>query len=164
MTMTTNLRFSLIAAVVVLGLMTMAPARSWAQSELPDGPGRAELEKLCKTCHELARSISKRQDRDGWNQTMTKMVAFGMRVSDTEHSAVVDYLVKYYPAEEVPPVNVNTAPAIELESRLSLRRSHAAAFVAHRKKVGAFKSLADLKAIPGVDFSKFEAKKDRLVF
>lgn len=158
------MKLSIYPGLILIGSMLLSPTPAISQSELPDGPGRAELEKACKTCHELARSISKRQDRDGWQTTMTKMNGFGMRISDTEHAAIVDYLVKYYPAEDIPPINVNTAPAIELESRLSLRRSHAAAFIAHRSKVGKFKSLADLKGIPGVDFSKFEAKKDRLAF
>ncbi|MBI3471380.1 MAG: cytochrome c, partial [Candidatus Solibacter usitatus] len=82
--------------------------------ELPDGPGRAQVEKLCRQCHELARSISPRQDRDGWNHTMTRMAAFGMKTSDQDYAQVVDYLVKNYPAEDAPRINVNKASAIEL--------------------------------------------------
>ena len=52
----------------------------WAQAPvLPDGPGHDETEKLCKQCHEVARSISLRQDRNGWQTTMAKMAAFGMK-------------------------------------------------------------------------------------
>jgi len=61
-------------------------------------------------------------------------------------------------------INVNEARAIELESRLSLRRSQAAAVIAYRSKNGKFKSLEDLKKVPGVDAAKIEAKKDRIVF
>ena len=42
--------------------------------------------------------------------------------------------------------------------------SQAAALIAHREKNGKFKSIADLKKIPGIDAAKFDAKKDRLVF
>lgn len=148
------------AALILAGLA--APERAHAQ--LPEGPGRAEMEKLCKNCHELARSVSKKQDRDGWQQTMAKMVAFGMRGSDDEYKSIVDYLVKHYPADPVPPINLNTASAIELESRLSLRRSHAKLFLAYRDKVGKISSLEEVKKIPGVDYAKFEAKRDRIVF
>src|SRR5579864_7519044 len=86
-----------------------------AAQQLPDGPGRAELEKMCKQCHELARSISLRQDRDGWSTTMAKMVAFGMKGSEQELNLIVDYLAKHYPAEDIPKINVNKASAIELE-------------------------------------------------
>ena len=133
-------------------------------AQLPEGPGRDETERLCKGCHELARSVSRRQDRDGWQTTLTKMVALGTKASDQELALILDYLTKNYPAEDIPPLNVNQAPAIELESRLSLRRSQAAAIIAYRAKNGKFKSIGDLKKVPGVDAEKIEAKKDRIVF
>ena len=135
----------------------------WAQ-ELPEGPGRDETTKLCKQCHEVARSISVRQDRVGWSNTMTKMLAFGMKGTDQEFALVLDYLVKHFPADEVPRVNVNTASAIQLESGLTLRRSQAAALIAYREKNGEFKTLEDLKKVPGLDAAKLESKKDRIAF
>jgi competence protein ComEA len=131
---------------------------------MPDGPGRAETEKVCKNCHELARSVSLRQDRDGWQTTINKMVALGTKASDQELALILDYLSRNYPAGEIPPVNVNEAPAIELESRLSLRRSQAAAVIAYRKKNGPFKSIEELKKVPGLDAEKIDAKKDQIVF
>ena len=133
-------------------------------AQLPEGPGRAETERLCKQCHEVARSVSLRQDRDGWNNTMTKMAAFGMKGTDSDFALVVDYLAKNFPAEEVPRVNVNKASAIELESGLTLKRSQAAAIIAYRNKNGNFKSLNDLKMVPSLDVAKIEAKKDRITF
>jgi competence protein ComEA len=135
---------------------------AWAQ--LPEGPGREETEKLCTQCHDLAKSLSVRQDRNGWATTLNKMVAFGMKGGDDELLAVRDYLAKNFPAEELPPLNMNTARAIQLESRLSLKRSEAAAILRYRKEHGAFKSIEDLKQVPGVDFAKIEAKKEQLVF
>ena len=134
------------------------------EPQLPEGPGGEETAKLCKQCHEVARSISLRQDRAGWERTMNKMVAFGMKSTEQEYAAVVDYLVKHFPADEVPPININKATAIELESGLSLRRSQAAALIAYREKNGDFKNLEDLKKVPGLDVAKLDAKKDRLVF
>ena len=137
-------------------------ANLWAQ--LPEGQGREETERLCQSCHDLARAVSRRQDRDGWRATLDKMVAFGTRGTDQEFALILDYLAKNFPAEELPPVNVNKAAAIELESRLSLRRSQAAAIITYRAKNGRFKSIEDLKKVPGVDVEKIEAKKDRIVF
>lgn len=135
---------------------------AWAQ--LPEGPGREETEKLCTQCHDLAKSLSVRQDRNGWATTMNKMVAFGMKGADEELLAVRDYLAKNFPAEELPPVHVNKVRAIQLESRLSLKRSEAAAIIRYREQHGEFKSIEDLKKVEGVDFAKIEAKKDQLVF
>jgi competence protein ComEA len=146
-----------------VSLLLMATCALMAQ-QLPDGPGRAETERLCKQCHEMARSISLRQDRAGWQTTMNKMVAFGMRASEEEFHLVVDYLVKHYPAEEVPKVNINTAAAIELEAALSLRRSQARALIAHREQHGAFKSFDDLKKVAGLDLGHLEERKHKIEF
>jgi competence protein ComEA len=149
------LRYILIAVICALA----APAQ-----ELPEGPGRAELVKLCKQCHELSRSISLRQDRDGWNQTLSKMAAFGMKSTEEDYALVLEYLGKNFPAEDIPRINVNKASAIELESGLSLKRSQAAAILAYRTQNGDFKSLDDLKKVPLIDAKKIEAKKDRITF
>jgi competence protein ComEA len=137
-------------------------AAAWAQ--LPDGPGKAETQKICSQCHELDRSISLRQDRAGWQATMDKMVSLGAQGTDKEFQLVVDYLTAHYPAEDVPRINVNTARAIDLESGFSLRRSQAAAIVEYRARNGPFKSIDDLKKVPGIAIAKIEARKDRLAF
>jgi competence protein ComEA len=131
---------------------------------VPTGPGRAEMEKMCTGCHELARSIAPRQDRDGWIQTMTKMSAYGMKSTDKEFAKVLNFLSTNHPAPPIPPVNINTAPAIELEARLSLLRSQAARLVAWREKNGPFKSFSDLKNVPNLDFEKIESHKSKIVF
>ncbi len=151
--------------LVRLPLATLLPVLLMAQaSVLPDGPGREETERLCKNCHEVARSVSRRQDRDGWQATITRMVGFGTKGTDQEFAAIIEYLAKHYPADALPPVNVNTGAAIELESGLGLRRSQAAALIAYREKNGKFKTIADLKKVPAIDFARIEAKKDRIVF
>jgi len=135
-----------------------------AGAQLPEGKGREETERLCKGCHEVARSVSVRQDPAGWESTMRKMVALGAKGTAKELQAILEYLIKNFPGEELPPLNVNQATAIELESRLSLRRSEAAAIIRYRTKNGSFKSIGDLKKVPGVEAAKIEAKKDHLVF
>lgn len=147
-----------------LTLILLSGALTSAGQQLPSGTGKAEMEKMCTQCHELSRSISLRQDRDGWSQTMSKMAAFGMKSTDKDYSLVLSYLTVHYPPEDLPPVNVNKAPAIELEARLSLRRSQAAALISYRKAHGDFKSLDDLKKVPLLDFALLESKKDQMVF
>jgi competence protein ComEA len=147
---------------VAAAAAVMIPCAGWAQ--LLDGPGKEETAKRCVGCHEVERSVSLRQDRAGWDSTVTKMVAFGMKLTPEERTAILDYLAAKYPAGEVPPLNVNKATAIELESRLSLKRSQAAAVISWRKENGNFKSIQDLKKVPNIDAEKIEARKDRIVF
>src|SRR5215831_14901966 len=139
----------------------LAAMTSWAQ--LPDGPGRADTEKLCSGCHELDRALSLRQSRDGWKGTINRMVNFGADGTEAEFATVLDYLARNYPASELPPLNVNSARAIDFESRLSLRRSQAAAIIEYRTKHGRIKSVEELKSVPGIDAAKVDAKKDMLV-
>jgi competence protein ComEA len=135
-----------------------------AAQQLPDGPGKAETEKVCKGCHEVSRSVSLRQDRNAWAATMQKMVSLGAKGTEKELAAVFEYLVTHFPADDVPRLKVNEATAIDFESRLSLRRSQAAALIRYRNEIGGFKSIEDLKKAPGIDPAAVEAVKDRLVF
>ncbi|HYO84793.1 MAG TPA: helix-hairpin-helix domain-containing protein [Bryobacteraceae bacterium] len=158
--MSTRLNF-LFCASAMLACVAVPALRG---QELPEGHGRDETVKLCSQCHELARSISLRQDRDGWTTTISKMAAFGMKATPKDVNVVLDYLTKTYPAEEVPKVNINTARAIELEAGLSLRRSQAAALVAFREKNGPFKNIDELKKVPALDAAHVDAKKHRIAF
>ena len=152
------------------GALAIFAGGEWVKSSasqdkpLPDGPGKEETQKLCSKCHDLDKSVSIRQDRAGWRRTIEKMLAFGAKATDQEFNAVLDYLATNFPADDVPKINVNKAAAIEFESGLSLRRSQAAAIIRYREQNGPFKSIEDLKKVPGVDVEKIEAKKDRLIF
>ena len=109
---------------------------AWAQ--LADGPGKEQTVKICSQCHELERSFSLRQDRDGWTATINKMIGLGAEGSDQDFKLVIDYLSKNFPGEPIPKLNVNTAKAIDFESALSLRRSQSAAIIDYRIKYGPF--------------------------
>jgi competence protein ComEA len=135
-----------------------------AFAQLPDGPGKAETQKVCSQCHEIARSVSLRQDRAGWQTTINKMVDLGADATNAELGAVLNYLSTRFPADSVPRINVNTCRAIDLEAGISLRRSQAAAVIAYREKNGPFHSVEDLKKVPGIDAATVDAKKDRLTF
>src|SRR6476659_9617330 len=137
------LDFRLNTRILVAAAAIAATAVASAQ-DLPDGPGKEETTRVCKGCHELARSVSLRQDREGWAVTMKKMIALGAKGSKKDFNAVFEYLVRNYPADDVAPLNVNEATQIELESRLSLRRSQAAAVIRYRNENGPFKSIDDL--------------------
>jgi len=147
-----------------LSLLVICLSPLAALAQLPDGPGKAETQKLCVQCHELERALSPRQDHDAWQATVSKMVNLGLRANDDDIRLVVDYLAKTFPGEPIPKLNVNTATAIQFESSLSLKRSESAALIEYRDKNGPFKSLDDFKNIPNVPFAKFQAKKDRLTF
>src|ERR1700685_3698549 len=154
----------LVSRLNINALLAFAFLARGAWAQLPDGAGKAETERLCSQCHDLARSISLRQDRAGWEATVDKMVSLGAKATDKETETVIDYLAAHFAAEEVPRINVNKARAIDLESGLTLRRSEAAAIIEYRTKNGPFKSIDDLKKVPGIGAAKVEAKKNRMAF
>jgi len=159
------LRLALLcAALALFAGVKLTPASTRQERTLPDGPGKEEARKLCAGCHELEKSFSTRQDRDGWELTLEKMVSYGMKATEKDIATVLEYVVRNFPADDVPKIKVNEAKAIEFESGLSLRRSQAAALIQYREKNGPFKSIEDLKKVPGIDAAKIEAKKDRLIF
>jgi competence protein ComEA len=149
-------------AAAAAGVVTASSAS--AQAALPDGPGKDQMVKICGMCHEPQRAASIRLTRDGWEATIGDMIARGAKGSDEDFQAILDYLSKNFLGEAARPLNVNTATSVELESVLLLLRKEAAAVIAYREKNGLFKSVDDLKKVPGIDAKKIEAQKDRLYF
>ena len=117
----------------VVGLLSVV---ALAQVQLPDAPGKDETVRICGTCHEAERAASVRLNREGWQDTIAKMVDLGAKASDEELAKVLDYLAEHFKGEAPRPLNLNTATAIELESIVGLLRKESAAWIAHRKTSG----------------------------
>jgi competence protein ComEA len=143
--------------------LLMSASTASAQDPFPDGPGKDVTVRICGTCHPSARGAAVRLTREGWQDVIAKMVSLGAKGSDDELAAVLDYLSTNFKGDAPKPVNLNTAPAIDLESVAGLLRKEAAALIAYRTKHGPCKTLEDLKKIPGVDFRKINRRRDRLV-
>jgi competence protein ComEA len=150
-------------AFVVACIAGLLMADVLAQVQFPDAPGKDESVRLCGSCHEPERAASVRLTREGWQDTIARMVGLGMKGSDEELAKVLDYLSDHFKGEALKPLNLNRATAIELESVAGLLRKEAAAWIEHRKKVGPCKSLDELKKVPGVPFKKIDDRRDRLV-
>lgn len=155
------------ALVLSLGtLLALAPVALYAQASspsLPDGPGKQTTIAVCSKCHSPERVTALHQSRRAWESTVSQMVSMGANASDDQLNAVVDYLAKNYPPMPPTPVNINTAGPVELESSLLLLKSEARAVIQYRTKHGDFKSLDDLRNVPGLDFKKIEDSKVRIV-
>ena len=63
----------LSAAGVALIALAVSPAP--ARAQLPEGDGKAVVQKLCSTCHPAERGASVRLTREGLQDVMTRMVA-----------------------------------------------------------------------------------------
>jgi competence protein ComEA len=149
-------------SIRLAALLTLAASAASAQT-LPDGPGKAELQKVCGLCHQAERSAAVRLTREGWEGVIGDMIARGARGTDAEFAAILDYLSKHFLGDAPRPLNINKANNIELESVAGLTRKEAAALLKWRQEVGVCKALDDLKKVPGLDYKKIDARKDFLV-
>jgi DNA uptake protein ComE-like DNA-binding protein len=154
----------MVRSCSAITLCAVMAAPAFAQDTLPDGPGKAELLRLCGTCHEAAKATSVKLTREGWIETIDRMKAFGADGPSEEFAAVLDYLSTHFKGDVVRPLDMNTAEALDLESVLQLLRKESAAVLQYREKRGPFTSIDDLKGLDPAIFKKIDAKKDRIVF
>ena len=157
-----------VVFLATLMLLLFVAASSWpgvrltAQEVLPDAPGKDVTARVCANCHAAETVASVRHTPEGWRDVIAKMVAAGAEGTEQEFETAFVYLSTQFPVESQKALNLNTAPAIELESVAGLLRKEAAALIAHREKNGPCKKLDDLKKIAGLDYKKIEARKERL--
>ena len=127
---------------------------------LPDGPGKAVTERMCKPCHGLENVVRARRTEDKWSEVVDDMVSRGAKGTDAEIDEVIRYLSLHFG----PKVNVNKAGASDFKESLGISASDADAIVQYRTEKGSFKSIQDLMKVPGIDAKKIESFKDRVEF
>src|SRR3989442_12729810 len=52
---------------LLLAALAVLAGNAWSQ--LPEGPGKEQTQRICKQCHELERSLAPRLNREGWKGT-----------------------------------------------------------------------------------------------
>ena len=154
---------SIFTFIVSLKALTAAsgvsqPSAS-VQGELPPGPGHDTLARVCSDCHGLDVLEGQRRTRAQWRDVVEDMVSRGANASDEDTNTIIDYLVT-----SLGRVNVNRASESDLQTVLELSAAESTAIVNYRTSSGELKNLDDLKKVPGLDFSKVEAKKERIAF
>lgn len=134
--------------------------------QLPDGPGKDVVERVCSACHGPEIVMGKRLTKDGWTQVVEDMIQRGAQGSDDDFAQIVDYLAANFgpSSPTARKVNVNKAPADELKTVLGLSEEQAKAIVDYRQQNGDFKSVADLKKVTSLDAATIDTIKDRIVF
>ena len=134
------------------------------RAALPDAPARDLVIRVCGQCHEPTRAASLRLTRAGWEEVVQKMKGLGASAlaTDAQLAQITDYLAENFKGEAPKPLNLNTAPAIDLEAVAGLLRKEAAIWIEYRKKTPC-KTLDDLKKVDGLPFKKIEERRDRLV-
>lgn len=158
----------LASAVVTSARQAPAPAPAPVMlvpsgEGMPDGPGKDVTVRSCGTCHEARRAASARLTRAGWAAVIDSMVGRGAIIAPDQVPVVLDYLSTNFLGEASQPLNINTAPPVDFEAAGGLLRREAAAVVRYRDRNGRFKSVDDLKKVPGLDFRKIDTRRDAFI-
>jgi competence protein ComEA len=124
-----------------------------------DAAGYAALERVCAGCHGLDVIETGFRTRAEWNSTINLMKGNGADGTAEQFAQLSDYLIRYQSS-----LNVNKATADEIGAWLDVDGKMAQAVVDHRSMNGGFKTIDDLKKVPGIDVAKVDARKNRALF
>jgi competence protein ComEA len=143
-------------------LTLILPIETAGAQTLPDGPGRELFVTICSECHEPAKVIGQHKTKAEWQAKVTEMLQEDQDVTPQERETIVNYLATSFP--RFAKVNVNKAAASDLVAALELSDKDAQAVVRYREEKGDFKSIDDLKKVPGLDAARVDSWKDRVEF
>src|ERR1700735_5621088 len=127
--------------------------------DLPEAKGKDVIEQVCGACHGVDLVSSRRATKEGWGYIVDDMVSRGASATNEQIKTINEYLAKNFGQ-----VNTNKAPSAEIASVLEITADQADAIVKYRKDHGDFKTLDDVKKVPGLASANLDAKKDRIVF
>ena len=106
-----------ISCAVAAGLLVTMPVASRAQSELPDGPGKDVVQRMCTTCHSLSVVTGQRMIKDHWQTQVDDMVGRGAKGTPDEVSLVVNYLAANFGASASAETRTAAQPAAAITAR-----------------------------------------------
>ncbi len=72
-----------------------AGVSEYARQDLPDGPGKDEIQRLCSVCHDLIFTMTKREDEAGWTRIVNDMRSKGADGTEEEFAQVIAYLTAH---------------------------------------------------------------------
>ena len=115
--------------------------------------------RVCSNCHTAENVIQTLRTRQEWSDVIDQMARFGAEGSDQEFEQILTYLATHFS-----PIRINKATAKDLQATLDVPANVDEAIVAYRVEKGEFKTVDDLKSVPGLESARLEARKGRIVF
>ena len=150
------------AFLIVNFTVCIAAVAASATQSLPDSPGKDVFESVCSLCHAATTPFGKQWTRPQWEAKVTEMLQEEPDVTAQERAAIVEYLAaNFRPGGKI---YVNYGKAKELETALELSTKDAEVMVRYRDQNGPFKTVDDVKKVPGLEATKVDVRKDRFIF
>jgi mono/diheme cytochrome c family protein len=85
-----------VIAYALTVLLAVLPMPGTQFKQLPNGPGKAEVEAACYACHSADILAQQRLTEKQWLASVEKMVRWGAVVPDAQKDAIVKYLSRHY--------------------------------------------------------------------
>jgi virginiamycin B lyase len=106
-TFVTDLRTRLVgswcvAFAAVGAIVAAAAVGARSQTSLPEGAGKAIVQRTCGQCHGLEQVTRSGYTRTGWANVVAMMVNAGAKLTPSQVATVVDYLAKNFPEKAQP--------------------------------------------------------------
>ena len=134
---------------------TVAPA----PHTFPDAPGKDTVQMVCAACHSPDYITDTARTPQGWSDIFDMMLAYGATASDAEWAQIKKYILG-----QLATIEINKATNAELQALFEIDESLAKAIVDYRMTNGNFKTIDDVKKVPGLDVAKVDYRKDRFEF
>jgi competence protein ComEA len=151
----------MLRTLTILTALFIAPL--WAQDDLPDGPGKAVVARVCAGCHGSEMFSGYYKAKAEWDDTISQMTDKGLSLSDADYNTILGYLSTCLGTTPTK-IEINKAPACQLTKGLGIPQKQADAIVAWREKNGDFKDLAGVKKVEGVDAAAIDKKSASITF
>jgi len=84
---------------VVIAALAGSTLGSAHADELPPGPSHDKVAQACTQCHGLDVIAGQRMSRDGWADTVARMIGNGAPITAADQPKIVDYLARNFPAK-----------------------------------------------------------------
>jgi competence protein ComEA len=151
-----------LCLLAIAGSLAMAIPSPDDAADLPAGPGKELVVKVCIDCHSTGNFRKMRLGEDEWFDKVGDMVDRGAKADDGQQKEIVAYLVKNFGKDSK--IYMNTAPLGELLAVLGLTVDEGKAVVAYRSGNGAFKEVGDVLKVPGIDAKKVQSQAGKMTF
>ena len=96
-------------ALLMTILMAVLPAPGTQFKQLPDGPGKSEVEAACYACHSADLLVQQRLTEKQWIATVEKMGRWGAEMPPDKKDVIIGYLAKNFgPGNRFVPIRTAT--------------------------------------------------------
>jgi cytochrome c oxidase cbb3-type subunit 3 len=91
------MRFTCICVLLLAGFAPLSGFGQAPASQLPDGPNRETVQRICSGCHSVQMFMGRGMTREQWGGVVSNMIGRGAKISDEEFDEIVNYLAKVMP-------------------------------------------------------------------